>query len=242
MLTYSFLICIWHCYNNVSNCGKSIDKKYPLNGYSCLRTNRLLSGSSLVVKSIEDTSCDKGDFKLMDNRNYIYDNSGGSKSERDKVKDISLKKERSNMLLKRKKNILNRIDAFFEKKLFNYLGPIDIIKNNLDININTARKTVNRKVDLGISLPYLVFLTGLALFIILLALVALYDTGDAKTTTNVLSNALYYGIPIFLISLAVFNILGFIYISIKIAKYEKVKKNNSKIYYNIVNAFYKKYI
>ncbi|SBS99109.1 Plasmodium exported protein (Pm-fam-a like), unknown function [Plasmodium malariae] len=223
-------------------CGNSIDKKYTLDEFSRITTDRILSRSSLDTKSTDVTSNDKGDTKLKDEKKNIYENSEIPKPGREKVEEILLENEGRNRLPKRKKTIFTRMDEFFEKMIFSLLGPIDIIKYNLEINNKIEGKTVNRKMDLGISPPYLVFLAGFALFIISIALVSHYDNGDVKTMIANLSSTLYHVILIFLISVVVLSIFGFIYVSIKKEKYEKIRANNSKICYNILNYFYKKYI
>ncbi|SBT85452.1 Plasmodium exported protein, unknown function [Plasmodium malariae] len=238
----SFLIWICQYYNGVSICSSSIEKKYSIDGNSCLTVNRLLSGSSLVVKSTGDTSSDVGNTKLMDERKDIYEYIKGTKPGKKKVKEILLKSKGRNRLPKRKQNILNRMDTVFEEKIFNYLGTIHIIKDNLEVIKRTERKMVNRKLDLGISSPYLIFLIGLALFIILVAVVSNYATGDIRPIIENALNVVQQILLVVLTFLMALIILCIIYVSIKTAKYEKIKAKNCKICYNIVKSFDKKCI
>ncbi|KAI4837021.1 hypothetical protein MKS88_000614 [Plasmodium brasilianum] len=154
IFVFTLLIWIYH-YKNNCICGKSIDIKNKLDKYSSLRTNRLLSESSLDVISTGYGSGDKGYYNIMNEKADTYKTDKNSKSRKNIIKEILLKaEERNNLFKKRKYSSFNILDLFLEKDIFNELDSVDKINYNKKIDKQTASLMKRRKTSLGYSLYY----------------------------------------------------------------------------------------
>ncbi|SBT87043.1 Plasmodium exported protein, unknown function [Plasmodium malariae] len=244
IFAFNILIWLWNYNNNACDCGKLMYNKCKLNGYSDLTSNRILSDCSIDVKLTADISCDEAYAKLLGVKRDISINDKCSKSQRKIIKEILLKKEERNKLYKKKKTLLNRMDTFFEKKIYNQLDYIDKIKNNMEINEKNARRMINRKVLLEVSPPFSVLLSSFIVLILcfLCAVLKIDEVSSDTVTTPLIPNEVLIVFSVFLIFMTTLIILGIIYTSIKCEKYKRLKVNNSKICYNIVNFVGNKHI
>ncbi|KAI4839629.1 hypothetical protein MKS88_002186 [Plasmodium brasilianum] len=230
-----FTLLNWICYykNNKYIYCKSMNKKNKLGAYSGFINNRLLSESLLNIISSGDSLSDDDGTILVDDEKDIYKNGKDDKSRRKIIKEILLKAEERNKLLRKKKyTLLNRIDSYFEKKIFNELECIDKMNNNSKNDKTAARRMLRRKVVSNVTPPLLVFLIGIVFLICFWALVISIgdETGqDVLTTISTTAHWLSLVISVVLIFGAILVVLYINYTLRKIKIFKIKKENNPKI-------------
>ncbi|SBT00172.1 Plasmodium exported protein (Pm-fam-a like), unknown function [Plasmodium malariae] len=209
-----------------------MNKKNKLGAYSGFINNRLLSESLLNIISSGDLLSDEDGTILVDEEKDIYKNCKDDKSRRKIIKKILLKAEERNKLLRKKKNtLLNRIDSYFEKKIFNELECIDKMNNNCKNDKTAARRMLCRKVVSNVITPLLLFLIGIVFLICFWALAISTggETSQVLTTISTTAHWLSLVISVVLIFGAILVVLYINYTLRKIKIFKIKKENNPKI-------------
>ncbi|SBS97975.1 Plasmodium exported protein (Pm-fam-a like), unknown function [Plasmodium malariae] len=215
-----------------------------LDEYSGLTINRLLSENSMNVILTGYTSDHKGDTTLMDEKRNIYKNERDHKLRRKIIKEVLLKAEERNKLVKKKKpSLFNSIDSFIEKKIFKELDSINQMQYNMKIDKKIANRLIHKKIFSKFNPALVILLLGLILFSLHVLFMKLVVKGDENL--GVLNNILDAVPPVLsavLFFVSVLAVLGIDYTSKKIEKFNTKKRSKTKIYYNVVNTSAKRNI
>ncbi|KAI4841041.1 hypothetical protein MKS88_000809 [Plasmodium brasilianum] len=226
-----FTLLNWICYykNNKYISCKSMNKMNKLGAYSGFINNRILSESSLNIISSGDSLSDEEDNILVDEEKDIYKNGKDYKSRKKIIKEILLKAEERNKLLRKKKyTLLNKIDSYYEKNIFNELECIDKMNNNSKNDKTAARRMLRKKVVSNITAPLLVFFIGIVFLICFWALIEYIGVEGGQgvqTTISTVARWLSLVISVVLIFGAILVVLYINYTLRKIKKF-KIKKEN----------------
>ncbi|SBT86818.1 Plasmodium exported protein, unknown function [Plasmodium malariae] len=243
ILAFPLLFWIFHYNNNVYTYCKSMNNNSILDEYSGLTINRLFSENSMDVILTGYTSDHKGDTTLIDEKRNIYKNDRDHKLRR-KIKEILLKAEERNRLVKKKKSSLfNSIDSFIEKKIFKELDSINQMQYNMKIDKKIANRLIHKKIFSKFNPALVILLLGLILFslhVLFMKLVIKEERG-----LGVLNNILDAVPPVLsavLFFVSVLAVLGIDYTSKKIEKFNRKKRSKTNIYYNVVDTSAKRNI
>ncbi|KMZ77006.1 hypothetical protein PVIIG_06073 [Plasmodium vivax India VII] len=250
IVIFIFLICIWEPNNVIYNPVKLSEKKFKHGGTLSVYYNRLLAKYGL-----------QGGLEYKSVRNKISDNTTHNRKKKlsDHHSTYSqLKQEESNYLdvymkdYKRrygKKNGLLKLDCYCEKKVFDRIHSINEIAHKYQNDKKGFKKFLYKKY--GILLILLSFLPGIALVFPILfgtksglrGAYKLCTTNGHTCSTSTWPHLKlgewekpvdYIGLSlkIFSITMVIINLLFFIYIFIKIIKYEKLKEGKVKMNIN----------
>ncbi|SBS96163.1 Plasmodium exported protein (Pm-fam-a like), unknown function [Plasmodium malariae] len=200
-----------------------------LGAYSGFINNRLLSESLLNIISSGDSLSDEDGTILVDEEKDIYKNGKDDKSRRKIIKEILLKAEERNKLLRKTKyTLLNRIDSYFEKNIFNELECIDKMISNSKNDKTAARRMLRRKVVSNVTPPLLVFLIGIVFLICFLVLNVSTGAEEGQNVSTTISTTLPWLSSVISVVLIFGAILVVLYINYTLRKIKKfkIKKEN----------------
>ncbi|SCP02929.1 Plasmodium exported protein, unknown function [Plasmodium malariae] len=223
---FIFAVLIWiRCYkNNVNNYHKTLHKKYKLDNHLTVTINRLLSEDSIDSILNEYLSDNEGNNKLHVEGKDIYKSYGDNESEIEELIDNSIITDKgAKVATIKKSSFINRLDTYFEKKIFNQLDSIDKIKYRMKINRKAALKLIYKETALLFTPHLSLLFIGFILFISKISLI--YKESSILKALSIV-NSLVLGFVGLLI------LVGLFYVLVKIVKYKMMKANNYKLSYN----------
>ncbi|VUZ99908.1 Plasmodium exported protein, unknown function [Plasmodium vivax] len=231
---FTYILLILDRNNDVRSLNKSFEKIYNHDRSLNVYFNRLLAKHEL-----------KNDLYKTQVKQK-YSTYGLNKNIKNDVQDKSsyrdLKKNPSNYLEDYMKNYkyryskkkgFNKLDCYYENKIFEKIEKIYKLAGNMNINKKKIKRDIYKKYGIRIILSSLFLLLG----IIMPIFDSIYHPADSKRSNNCHSFLHESGIPMgvyifhnILFLIIVYVILfGIIYTIIKVIKYESLKAGRGKI-------------
>ncbi|KMZ88537.1 hypothetical protein PVBG_06142 [Plasmodium vivax Brazil I] len=250
ILTFIFLICIWNSNYDIYNPVKLSEKKFKEDGALIMYFNRLLAKHALqseleyrnVRDKLSDNTMHNRKRKLADH----YSTYSQLKRKESNNLDVYMKDYKRRY---RKKNGLLKLDCYCEKKAFDIIHSINEIAHKYQNNKKGFKNFLFKKH--GLFLILLALLPGFGLVFPILfgtksGLRGAYKlcTTNGHTSSTGGCNDTHLGewktaveymelyLKIFSFTLVIINLLFFIYMLIKIIKYEKLKAGKYKMNIN----------
>ncbi|KMZ79874.1 hypothetical protein PVIIG_05652 [Plasmodium vivax India VII] len=252
IVTFIFLICIWNPNYDIYNPVKLCEKKYKQDGNLIMYFNRLLAKHELRKESKYTNVRDKISDNTMHNRKKKladhYSTYSQLKRKESNNLDVYMKDYKRRY---RKKNGLLKLDCYCEKRVFDSIHSINEIAHKYQNDKKGFKKILFKKYGIFLILLALYPAIGLAfpiLFGTKNGLRGIYTVCTESThKSNTHDSACpdlhlddwktavdYMGLYLKIFSFAMISIilLFFIYILIKVIKYEKIKAGKIKMNIN----------